>query len=102
MNEQLATKITQIIPRPDGSEVRIIAEDFSGWRMKRQIHTYVHKRKNINSPWVLCSDSPHPDWKTMSLNDYNKFGRSEKLQAVSHGELFKVSNMIGQPISTFH
>lgn len=96
-----ATKITQIIQREDGSEVRIVATAMFGEGLHRSIDVYVHKRTNESSPWTLCSDQPHPDWKTMPLDDYKKFGRSEMLQAVSVGELIRATSLIGKPMSQF-
>lgn len=91
---ELATKVTQILPRADGSQVRIVVE--VGAR------TYVHRRESPDHDWVLCSDQPHPHWRAMSVDEYIKRGRSEMLRTVSHGEIFKVANMLGKPMSQFH
>jgi hypothetical protein len=92
--EELATKVTQVIPRADGSRVRIVAE--VGARV------YVHRQVSPEHEWVLCSDQPHPDWRAMSVDEYTKRGRSEMLRTVSHGEILKVANLIGKPMSHFH
>jgi hypothetical protein len=91
---ELATKVTQILERPDGSFVRIVAE--AGAR------AYVHRRQSPEHEWVLCSDQPHPDWRTMSVDEYIKRGRSEMLRTVTHGEILKVASMIGKPMSYFN
>ena len=95
------TKITQVIQRDDGSEVRIVAEAMFGEGLHRSIGVYVHRRESVNHDWILCSDRPHPDWKSMSLADYVNNGRSPMLQAVSHGELLRAMNAIGAPMSQY-
>lgn len=96
-----ATKITQILQRDDGSEVRIVAEAFFGAGLRRSVGVYVHKRESPNHEWELCSDSPHPDWRSMSVDDYVKHGRSPMLQAVSSGELLRAISAIGMPMAQF-
>ena len=95
------TKITQVIQRDDGSEVKIVAEAFFGAGLHQSIDVYVHKRESANHDWILCSDRPHPDWRSMSVEDYDKHGRSSMLQAVSSGELLKAMNAIGAPMSQY-
>ena len=98
----LVTKVTRIIPRADGSEVRITVDSCRGRNMDLQVSpAYVHTRKAPEYQWHLCSDTPHPDWRTMSVDDYNKFGRCEKFQATSHGEILSLSQWIGKPIHEF-
>ena len=92
------TKITQVIQRDDGSEVKIVAEAFFGVGLHQSIDVYVHKRESANHDWILCSDRPHPDWRSMSVEDYDKHGRSSMLQAVSSGELLRAMNAIGAPM----
>jgi hypothetical protein len=101
ITENLITKVTQIFPREDGSEARIVAENF-GDQWNPQIGIYVHTRKNPDSEWELCSDRPHKDWRTMSVDDYVKNGRPESLVAVSFGERVRVTKLIGQPMSVLH
>lgn len=98
--EELITKVTQIIPRKDGSEVRIVAEAFFGLGLTRSIGVYVHRRGSPEQPWQLCSDRPHPDWLTMSVDEYIKHGRSEMLRTVSHGEILRATSAIGKPLAT--
>lgn len=97
--EGLITKVSQIIQRKDGSEVRIIAQAFFGLGLSRSTDVCVHRRESHEHCWKLCSDKPHPDWRTMSVDDYIKHGRSEVLQAVSPGEILKLTNAIGKPMS---
>lgn len=98
---KLITKVTQIFQRKDGSEVRIVAQDFGGPGLTPSIGVYVHRRESPQHDWKLCGDRPHPDWRKMSVDDYVKHGRSEMLQAVSIGEILKVTTMIGKPMSEF-
>jgi hypothetical protein len=98
MESNEITKITQVIQRDDGSEVRIVAQACFGAGLHRSIDVYVHSRQSVAHDWILCSDRPHPDWKSMSVEDYVKHGRSPMLQAVSYGELLRAMNAIGAPI----
>jgi hypothetical protein len=95
------TKLTRIIPRADGSEVRITVDSCKSPNLDLHSFSYVHKRQSPEHDWALCSDTPHPDWRTMSVADYNEFGRCEKFQAVSHGEILSLSQWIGKPMSEF-
>lgn len=97
--DQVITKITQVIPRKDGSEVKIVAQDFALPGHPKSVDVYVLRRQSPQHEWTLCSNRPHPDWRTMSVDEYVKHGRSEMLQAVSHGEILKVASAIGQPMS---
>lgn len=99
--EQEAIKITQLIERKDGSEVRIVAESFVGEGLHCSVGVYVHKRASKDHEWELCSDRPHPDWRAMSVEDYNRHGRSEMLQTVSSGELLRSMSLVGKPMSQF-
>ena len=98
-SEDPITKISKIINRPDGSEVRIVAFAAFGAGLTRSIGVYVHRRESPAHDWTLCNDRPHPDWRTMSVDEYIKRGRSEMLQAVSHSEILKLTNAIGRPMS---
>ena len=101
IEQELITKVTQIFPREDGSEARIVAENF-GDQWNPSIGIYVHKRENPESPWKLCNDRPHKDWKAMSVDDYVKYGRSEVLQTISFGERVRVTSLIGKPMSALN
>lgn len=98
MDPQNITKVTQIIEREDGSEVRIVAEAFFGAGLHRSIDIRVHHRDSSDQPWALCSERPHPDWLSMSVDDYVKQGRSQVMQLVSPGEILTVANQIGKPM----
>jgi len=92
------TKVTQVLQRKDGSEVRIVANAMYGTGLHMSVDVYVHRRPSPESDWELCSDMPHPNWRTMSVAEYIERGRSPKLQAVTHGEILKVASMIGKPM----
>lgn len=96
--ENKITKVTQILQRDDGSEVRIVAQVFFGMGLKESIDCYVHKRESANHAWKLCNDRPHADWLKMSVDDYIKHGRSEMMQAVSHAEILKTTSLLGEPM----
>lgn len=93
------TKVTQIIQRADGSEVKIVAQSYTGAGLTQSIGVDVFRRESPDRPWKLCSDRPQPTWRAMSVDEYVKHGRSEMLQFVSVGEILKVSSVIGKPIS---
>ena len=99
--EKLVTKITQVIQREDGSQARIVAENFAALTGGRSIDVYVHRRESPDHEWKLCSDRPHPDWRKMSVADYIKHGRSEMLQTVSQGEILKATSALGQPLANY-
>ena len=90
------TKVTQIFQRADGSEARITAQMDRGPGFEEYHHHYVHRRSSPDATWELCSDRPHPNWKTMSVDEYISHGRSEMLQAVTHAEILKVGSLLGQ------
>lgn len=98
--ENLVTKITRVIPRGDGSEVKLVAQAYFGTGLHRSVGVDVFRRASPAHHWHLCSDRPHPDWRTMSVDDYVARGRSERLQAVTHGEILAVASMIGRPMSS--
>lgn len=97
--EDVVTKFTRVLSRPDGSEVKLVAQRYVGAGLHLSVGVDVFKRTNPHGSWQLCSDRPHPRWRDMPLDTYCKTGRSEKLQAASHGEILAVARMIGQPLS---
>ena len=97
--EDTITKITQVFQRKDGSEARIVATACYGSGLHLSVDVYVHRRESPAHTWQLCSNRPHPDWRSMSVNEYVRHGRSEMLQTVSPGEIMKVKSAIGKPMS---
>ncbi|MEI9534857.1 MULTISPECIES: hypothetical protein [Morganellaceae] len=98
---ELVTKAEQLIQRKDGAQAKIVATAMFGTGLHMSVDVFVLRRDNAEQNWQLCSDKPHPDFKTMSREDYVKFGRSEMLRTVTAGELLKVTGMIGQPIANY-
>jgi hypothetical protein len=92
------TKLTRIIPREDGSEVRIVAQAYFGAGLHCSVGVDVFRRQSSGHNWTLCSKEPHPDWRQMSVDEYVRHGRSEMLQTASHGEILAVVNAIGKPM----
>lgn len=84
--------LERIIKRADGSEVKLVARAFFGVNMKIATDVDVFRRSGPDDDWKLTSAEPHPDWRKMSVDEYNKRGRSERFQTASHGEIFKVGN----------
>lgn len=96
--DNLITSASRVIGRADGSEVRIVAQAYFGRGLHRSIGVDVFRRNHPNDHWHLCNDRPHPDWRTMPVDEYIKHGRSEKLQTASTGEILSVTALIGTPM----
>lgn len=99
--EELATRVTRVIPRADGSEVKLVAQAYFGAGLHRSVGVDVFRRAGPTERWTLCSDRPHPDWREMPLDEYQAHGRSEKYRTASHGEILAVAALIGKPMSSF-
>jgi len=90
-----------MLTRVDGTEVKIVAENLNeAWR-RPSIDVRVFRRSSPQDPWHLCSDRPAPNWREMSVDEYVKHGRSEKLQTVTHGEILKTASLVGKPMTQF-
>lgn len=95
----VATRVTRDITRPDGRQIRIVAQKMFGQGLHPSVDAYVLRRDNEAQPWQLCSDRPAPNWREMPLEQYTREGRSEMLRTVSHGELLSVTSLLGKPLS---
>lgn len=85
-------KVEHVRQRKDGSEVKIVANAaYCGPHLELSVFVYVFRRENSDQDWQLTSDRPHPDWRTMSVEEYIKRGRSEMFRTVTHGEIFAAS-----------
>ncbi|MGT6184394.1 hypothetical protein ACRWV0_23940 [Escherichia coli] len=93
------TKLTQTLERDDGSQVRIVAQRGYGSGLTASLDVYVLRRDSSESNWSLCGKDPHPEWRKMSVDEYQKFGRSEMLRYATPGEILRVASAIGQPMS---
>ena len=78
-SEQLITKITQTLKRPDGSEVRIVVQQSFGLGLTPSLGVYVLRRLTTVDNWQLCKNTP--------------------LRYVSIGEILRLSAAIGKPMS---
>lgn len=96
--ENTITKVTQTLKRPNGAEVKIVAKAMYGTGLTRSIDVYVLRRDSSNDDWILCDNRPHQEWKKMTVDEYVKHGRSEMLQAVSPGEILKLTSLIGKAV----
>lgn len=99
MTDGPITMVTQILPRNDGSEVRIVVQTMTGVGLKASTDVTVHRRETPDHAWKLLNNRPHPDWRTMSVDEYTQRGRSEVLQHVSPIEILRLSSALGQPMS---
>ncbi len=93
--------VENLIRRADGSEAKIVAREYFGAGLTRSVGVDVFRRANTTSQWKLCSDRPHPDWRSMSVDEYVRHGRSEMLQTVSAGEILKTAMVLNNPQGTF-
>lgn len=94
------SKITHIIQRNNGSEIKIVAQACFGSGLHMSIDSYFLHRQNSNSQWRLLSKDKHPNADKMSRAEYLENGRPEFLQYLSHGEILKVTSLIGQPMGS--
>ncbi len=94
------SKITHIIQRNNGSEIKIVAQACFGSGLHMSIDSYFLHRQNSNSKWRLLSKDKHPNADKMSRAEYLEKGRPEFLQYLSHGEILKVTSLIGQPMGS--
>lgn len=95
----LITRVSQVFRRTNGSEAKIVAQAMFGIGGHQSIDVFVLRRESISDEWSLCSDRPHPEWRTMSVDDYVQRGRSEMLSSVSPAEILSLTRLIGQPLS---
>lgn len=98
---ELATRVTRDISRPDGRQVRIVAQTMFGAGLHPSVDVYVLRRDNEAQPWHLCNDRPAANWREMPVEQYVREGRSEMLRTVSTGELLSVVALLGKPLSEF-
>lgn len=91
------TKVTQIFQRADGSEARITAS-MDALLPDRTRHIRVDRRGGPDEPWKECSTLPHPDWLSMSVDEYKQHGRPEHLQTVTFAEMVKTSALLGRDL----
>lgn len=94
------TRVTRVLKRGDGTEVRIVAQAYFGAGLHRSIGIDVFRRDGPTQNWTYCSDRPHPNWRSMSVDEYKRSGRSEMLQVASHGEILSVACLIGNRLQT--
>jgi hypothetical protein len=87
-------RVENLIQREDGSEVKIVAQACFDLNQKCTADVFVLGRASAKDDWRVLSDRPHPDWRTMSVDEYVKRGRSEVLQAVSPGQLLKAAQTL--------
>ncbi|GBG14268.1 chorismate synthase [Novimethylophilus kurashikiensis] len=85
--------------RPDGSEVRIVAQACWGSGLTCSIDVAVHRRASDKHDWQLMSNRPHPAWRSMSIKDYALHGRSEMLLAASPAEILRATSALHTAIA---
>lgn len=98
MANDTITKIEKTFECESGEQSRLTVYLASRPGGSALVGVYGHHRANDSEPWSLCSENPHPDWKSMSVDEYEKRGRSELLQYIKRSDIFKYSAMLGQPL----
>ncbi len=78
------TKLTQTLQRDDGSQVRIVAQRGYGSGLTASLDVYVLRRDSSESNWSLCGKDPHPEWRKMSVDEYQKFVDALKCCVMPH------------------
>ena len=99
--EEKATKITQLLARADGSEVKIVAQTMFGAGLHESVDVCVFRRGSPDDNWSLCNDRPAEGWREMPLDRYVKEGGSEVLRTVTHGEILRAVALLGKPMAFF-
>jgi len=83
MNDEPITKLTRIIKRVNGSEIKLCGTAYYGQGLKLSKGVDLFHRETPGHEWRLCCDKQHPYWEQM------------------RGEILKVSNALGRPLSQF-
>lgn len=83
-------KLEKFLTAPTGQEVRMLAQAYVGRGLDISIGLDVFVKDTPDSEWRLCGNSPHPDWRSMSVEDYVARGRPEWLRYISHGRAIVV------------
>jgi len=97
-NQNLVTKVTRTFNRANGSQTKVVAQTMFGSGLTQSIDVYALHRESEKLQWALLDNKPHPNWKSMSREEYIKNGRSELLQHLTHGEILKVVSCLGLPM----
>ena len=87
ISDDLTSKDPRHIVRDDGSEIWINVSSMCGPSLKQEIDVYVLCRTGPSKEWRVASTERPWNWHTMSVDDYFKHGRSEKMNLASHGEV---------------
>lgn len=83
-------KHENLINRPDGSQIKIVAELFEGCGMHLTIGNYVLHRASPDDQWSLAGDRPRKkQWD--GVQDYIESGRPEMLCLATPGEILKTN-----------
>lgn len=88
-----------ILNRPDGSQVRLLAQDYSLPGGKPAAGVDVFHRASEELPWRLCSDQAAPLSEFTTVEDYIQNGRPEKFRVASHGEIFKAAAKLREQLA---
>lgn len=94
-------KVDKVLDRANGSQVKIVAQECFAPDQTRSVDVYVLVRDNPESQWRSTSNSPHPDWRKMSVDEYVDHGRSEMLQLATPGEILSVVNELESLATVF-
>jgi hypothetical protein len=87
-------KLERLLPQADGTKVKLVGQTMYGSGLTLSVDVFALHCESADKPWRKLSDLPHPDWRSMSVDEYQKRGRSELLQRVGHGPILAMSNEV--------
>lgn len=87
-------KFEKLITRPDGSQVKIVAEQCVTPWGHSSIGNYVLHRQGESDQWRVCRSTPSADSRNMSVDDYVRHGRIEMLQKATVGEILMANDAL--------
>jgi len=87
-------KLERLLPQADGTEVKLVGQTMYGSGLTLSVDVFALHRESANQPWRKLNDLPHPDWRSMSVDEYQKRGRSEMLKRIGHGPILAMSQEV--------
>lgn len=87
-------RLERLLPQKNGSEVKLIGQALSGSGISLSVDVFALHRESADKSWRRLSDQPHPDWRSMSVEEYVERGRSELHQLVGHGPILAMAHEV--------
>lgn len=97
------SRVEQVLQRTDGSEVKIVAHTICSFLEDTpSVETFVLWRESSKHDWQYASEQPHPNWRSMSVDEYIKHGRPKMLQVTTFGERVRVAQLLRSQLDKLH